>query len=324
MNKPEISIIVPVYNVENYMKECIESILAQSFTDIEVLLINDGSTDRSGEICDEFAQKDERVRVIHKPYGGVSSARNAGIRNAKGNYIGFVDGDDRVIPTTYEELYYLCQQTESEIAICTLGREVDGQLINRKPSEKVLEMTTEEALKQMLKGVLYRFSLCNKLFHRSCFQHIQFPEGRIHEDLSTTYRVMANAKRIVFKDFIGYIYVKRSNSILTSTYSQKRLDAFLGWDEMINFINNNFPFLIHEAVACFTYNLIDHIFYILHQVKDANERDKYLKVIQGYVRKHFKLIRENNFLNFSYKLMMMSIFVHIKFLVMLTKLKRGA
>lgn len=128
---PIISIIVPVYNVEPYLESCIDSILAQSFSDIEVILVNDGSEDRSGVICDQYLSRDDRVRVIHKPYGGVSSARNVGLQSAKGQFIGFVDGDDRIEKDMYKTLYELCMETNSDISICKLGREIDGKLINK-------------------------------------------------------------------------------------------------------------------------------------------------------------------------------------------------
>ncbi len=128
--KPKISIIVPVYNVELYLVQCIESILAQTITDYEVLLVNDGSTDRSGEICDEFVVRDNRINVIHKKNGGLSSARNEGIKKATGDYVGFVDGDDRLDPEMYKKLYQICVDTDSDIGICKLGREVNGKLIN--------------------------------------------------------------------------------------------------------------------------------------------------------------------------------------------------
>jgi glycosyltransferase involved in cell wall biosynthesis len=220
--KPIISIIVPINNLEMYMEKCVESILNQTLTNIEVILVNDGSTDRSGEICEEFAQKDSRVKVIQQEYKGVNSARNAGLSTARGEFIGFVDGDDRIDVNMYTTLYKLCLDSESDIGICKLGREISGSIINGDSNELVQEFDHIESMKQLFKGVLYRFSLCNKLFNKKCFKNVTFPEGRIHEDLSTTYKLFANGNKAIFSNYIGYIYIKRENSILTKKYNEKR------------------------------------------------------------------------------------------------------
>lgn len=128
--KPVISVIVPIYNVEKYLPRCIESILNQSFKEFELILVDDGSSDNSGKICDIYAEKDERVKVIHKENGGVSSARNVGIKAVNGEYIGFVDPDDYIDREMYKNLYELCENNNCDIGICKLGREVDGKLLN--------------------------------------------------------------------------------------------------------------------------------------------------------------------------------------------------
>lgn len=283
---PAISIIVPVFNVEAYLEDCIESILDQKFSDFELILVNDGSTDESGSICDNYAKNDKRVKVVHKSNGGVSSARNTGINVAQGNYIGFVDSDDRIKENMYKRLYQLCLDTESDIAICKLGREIEGKIINKSEGSVIKELDNIQAMKQLFIGNLYRFSLCNKLFKKKCFDEIQFPEGRIHEDLSTTYRLFANADKTVYTNEIGYIYVKRENSILTTTFNENRLDAFEGWDEILAFMNNKYPSISNEFTTCFCYWCVDNIVYILKQVKDKENRKRYMKVIQLFLRKH--------------------------------------
>ncbi|MBO0958844.1 glycosyltransferase, partial [Neobacillus sp. MM2021_6] len=254
--KPEISIIVPVYNIEHYLRECVDSILSQTFTNFEVILVNDGSSDNSGDICKEYAKLDGRVKVINQINKGVSAARNAGIKIAQGAYIGFVDGDDYIDNKMYQELYSLCEESKSDISICKLGREINGKLINKSQDCFKKEMDNKEAMRELFKGVLYRFSLCNKLFRRKCFEDIHFPEGRIHEDLSTTYKLFANANKAVYTNNIGYIYVKRENSILTTRFNEKRLDAFKGWDEILEFMNESYPELSDEFISCFVYGCI--------------------------------------------------------------------
>lgn len=299
--RPEISIIVPVHNVEKYLDECLTSILNQTIKNIEVLLINDGSTDRSGEICERYSQIDKRVKVVHRHYAGVSAARNDGVSLAKGNYIGFVDSDDRIDKDMFSKLLRLCKQTKSDIAICQLGREIEGQLINVDQKEFTKELSHMEAMRELFKGKLYRFSLCNKLFKKTCFDNVTFPEGRIHEDLATTYRLFANSNQAIYTNYIGYVYVKREKSILTSRYNQRRLDAFLGWEEILPFMIQNYPDLKNVFISCFGYGCVDHIHYILSQVKDYRKRKLYLGVIRNVIRNYYKDLMKEKSLNQKYK-----------------------
>jgi glycosyltransferase involved in cell wall biosynthesis len=298
---PAISIIVPIYNLETYLEKCVESILAQTFTDIEVILVNDGSTDRSGRICDRLVQQDSRINVIHKEYGGVSSARNVGVEASKGEFIGFVDGDDRIDLNMYQTLYKLCKSTGSDISICKLGREVNGKLINEDSKNFIKELDHNEAMRQLFKGILYRFSLCNKLFKKSCFNNVTFPEGRIHEDLSTTYKLFANANKVIYINYLGYIYIKRENSILTKRYNEKRLEAFMGWDEILPFMKEYYPSIYQEVITCFTYWTIDNVHYANSQVANKEERKEYLQRIRIYIRKYYKDILKIRELTQTYR-----------------------
>jgi glycosyltransferase involved in cell wall biosynthesis len=320
--KPAISIIVPVYNLEPYIRGCLESILAQTFSNFEIILVNDGSIDNSGDICKEFAKLDSRVIVIDQEYGGVSAARNAGVKASQGEFIGFVDGDDYIDKNMYEELYSLCVETNSDISICKLGREINGELINEVQDHFIKEMDNIEAMRELFKGVLYRFSLCNKLFKRKCFNNIQFPEGRIHEDLSTTYRLFANSDKAVYTNNIGYIYVKREYSILTSRFNKKRLDAFIGWGEILAFMKIKYPNLSQEFISCFVYGCVDNIYYILNQVKTKEDREKYLIVIQKYVRNNYKEILHNNTIFIKYKYLLTLLNYNIGLLLLSVSLKK--
>jgi glycosyltransferase involved in cell wall biosynthesis len=300
--EPSISIIIPVYNLEQYIKRCLDSILTQTFQDFEVIIVNDGSTDNSGSICDEYAQRDNRVRVIHMENGGLSAARNEGIKIAKGEFLGFVDSDDYIEKDMYKVLYTLCHDTNSDISICKFSREVNGKLISEQKEVSIVEMDNDEAMRQLFKGVLYRFSVCNKLFKKTCFEHIKFPEGRIHEDLATTYKVFANASKSVYTNYEGYVYVKRVESILTSKFNGKRLDAFIGWNEILSFMCRNYPHLSKEFISCFAYGCVDNIHYILNQVENRNLKEEYLSVIQQLVRKFYVKIMLNNALSLKYKI----------------------
>lgn len=320
--KPAISIIVPVYNAEMYIGNCLDSILEQTFTNFEVIVVNDGSSDKTGYICDEYAQNDSRVKVIHKSYGGVSTARNAGINIAQGDFLGFVDGDDCIDKNMYSELYKLCMETNSDISICKLGRKIDGKLINEDKQEFLLEMDNVEAMRQLFKGVYYRFSLCDKLFNKTCFANIQLPEGRIHEDLSTTYKLFANCNKAVYSSYVGYIYIKRDNSILTSRFNQKRLEAFIAWDEILSFINEKYPQLFNEVVLCFVYWSVDNVFYILNQVENKEDKKRYLFSIQQYIKKYYKNIIKNTSLSLKYKYLIFLLSCNIDLLLISCYLKK--
>ncbi|MED1205207.1 glycosyltransferase family 2 protein [Heyndrickxia acidicola] len=299
--KPTISIIVPVFNVCRYLEDCIKSILNQSFTSFEIILVNDGSEDASGQICEKYKAIDKRVKVLHQKYGGVSVARNAGLDRAEGEYIGFVDGDDRIEKDMFHELYRLSVNTASDIAICGLKREQNG-IVDNAPKEVIMkELSHEEAIRELFKGTLYRFSLCNKLFKKSCFKNVRFPNGHIHEDLATTYKLFANSKKAVFTSMKGYIYIKRPNSILTSNYNAKRLDAFFAWDEILPFIEKKYPALYGEAVSCFAYWAVDNIYYVLNQVREKKEIYYHLKQIQKCLRKYYRPIIKNPSLSMTYK-----------------------
>lgn len=299
---PKISIIVPVFNDDQYLGDCLDSILAQHFTDFELILVNDGSTDKTGDICDAYARRDKRIKVTHQLSSGVSAARNTGINLARGNYIGFVDGDDRVSKEMYLTLYNLCEETNSQISVCQLVREINGELMNEgMESHYTKVFSNDQAMEELFKGELYRFSLCNKLFARAYVKHIQFPEGRIHEDLSTTYLLFAQAEQVAYTNQIGYIYVKRNSSILTSIYNEKRLDSFIGWNEILVYINKNYRKLANVVYACFAYWCIDHINYNLFQVVDKQERLIYLKEIRSHLRKHYTKIIKSTCLSRKHK-----------------------
>ncbi|MEW9501068.1 glycosyltransferase family 2 protein [Jeotgalibacillus marinus] len=320
--KPIISIIVPVYNVENHLRKCLDSLLAQTLTNFEVIVVNDGSTDRSGKICDEYSVKDMRIKVIQKENGGLSSARNVGIKAAEGQYIGFVDGDDRIDVNMYENLYRQSIDTKSDISVCTLGREIDGTLVNEEKEKLVKEMDNVEAMRELFKGDLYRFSVCNKLFKKHCFENVQFPEGRIHEDLSTTYRLFANSNKTVFNNHIGYIYVKRKDSILTSQFSEKRLDSFTGWNEILLFMNKKYPQLYSEILAAFTFWCVDNMYYIINQVETKEKKREYLNVIQKNVKKNYISIMKNYDLSLKYKYLITLINYNVDLMLFMNKLKK--
>ena len=223
--EPLISVIVPIYNVEQYLENCINSILNQTYRNLEVILVDDGSPDNCGKICDRYSDKDPRIKVIHKLNGGLSDARNKGIDTAEGEYLTFVDSDDTILPEMIDKLYQRIVIDQSDLAFCGY------QQVNQKGdvlSEVYLEdnlLSGFDALRKSYEknGVLYTIA-CNKLIKRQLFQNIRFPVGKYNEDEFTLYRVIDRCRKISIVREALYVYYQRNDSIM-GAYSFRHLDG---------------------------------------------------------------------------------------------------
>lgn len=214
-----ISIIVPVYKVEPYLRQCVDSILNQTYRDIEVLLVDDGSPDRCGEICDEYAKKDQRIRVFHTENKGLSAARNLGLREAKGEYIGFVDSDDWIEPDMYEVLLRRLEETGADIGVCGVSYEGIDYRKEFAFTEDIYTRT--ESLEHLVDGEINN-GVWNKLYCRGLFNGICFLEGKTSEDVYATQKVICRADKVVTCSAIEYHYRVRPESI-TKNHSAKAL-----------------------------------------------------------------------------------------------------
>ena len=200
MKEECISVIVPVYNVERYLEKCIESICCQTFKDLEIILVDDGATDRSGAICDEWSRRDPRIRVIHKENGGLSDARNAGIEIASGTWYMFVDSDDTITPDTIERLYKAATQHQCEMAVCNIVRIYDDG-VTEPFYNPISELTVLDGNQRF--ETLKQPSACNKLFRAELFRDVRFPKGKFYED-TFVYHILAHrANRIVLTGHDG-------------------------------------------------------------------------------------------------------------------------
>ena len=209
MNNPLISVIVPIYKVEKYLRECIESIISQSYVNLEIILIDDGSPDLCPIICDEYAEKDIRVKVIHKENGGVSSARNSGLRIASGEYIGWVDPDDYIDKKMFECMLKLLIENDADISVCSVNYFGNNEgIINY--GDTIL--CRHEYLKLLLSNKIQSF-LCNKLFRADLFDKIEFPVGDIYEDVMVQHLIAEKADRVVTTSDIFYYYRQRTGQI---------------------------------------------------------------------------------------------------------------
>ena len=239
-----ISVIVPIYNVERYIKNCVESLLKQTYRNLQIILVDDGSKDNSGKICDDFAKKDKRLEVIHKPNGGLADARNKGMKVAKGKYIAFLDGDDYIYPTFYEDLHNLLKYYNAEIAECDFFRIKENEIENSQDiifkynNNLKIEneiCNGEEALKLLygtrLHPYVKKVVVWNKLYRRELLKNIEFPVGKLHEDEYTTFKILNNCKKIVSTNKVLHGYIQTNNSIMRREIKQKRvednLDAYI-------------------------------------------------------------------------------------------------
>ncbi len=206
-----ISVIVPVYNVEKYLDKCVNSLISQTYGNIQIILVDDGSTDSSGSICDSLCRSDPRIQVVHKKNGGLSDARNAGIEIARGEWYSFIDSDDFITSDTIERLYNSAVQNDCQISACNMIRIFDdgSTELFYKP---VAEPTVWDEQDRFL--TLRQPSVCNKLFHRDLFKDVRFPKGKYYED-TFVYHVLAHrAERIALTGHDGYFYLSRRESIL--------------------------------------------------------------------------------------------------------------
>lgn len=222
-----ISVVVPVYNVEKYVVRCVKSIMEQTFDDIEIILVDDGSTDSSGDLCDELKETDIRIKVIHKSNGGLSEARNAGIDVARGEYIAFADSDDYVHPQMYEILYKNIKETHSDISLCDFWWIEDEQKIFEPIVSNNLKIYDGMEILRLLRGDNTKIIVAwNKLYKTELFHNIRYPVGKLHEDEFVVHRLLFGCNRVVYTDSRMYYYIKRGDSI-TSRLSMKRIDDYL-------------------------------------------------------------------------------------------------
>lgn len=246
-----VSVVVPVYNVEKYLKKCIESILRQSYDNFELIIVDDGSTDSSGKICDEIKSIDNRITVYHKENGGLSDARNYGIDRANGDYITFIDSDDYIHEDFLKTLVELVVKYNTDISIVGSVALEEGKSVNEINTNKIIEkcMNTEEALECMLLRRGFGISAWSKLYKTDLFNDIRYPKGLLYEDTYTTPYVIDKCDKIAYNSQKMYYWVQRQDSITHRKLADKDFKLFDSFDELVKFINKNYP-NISEAAEC--------------------------------------------------------------------------
>lgn len=256
--KVKISIIVPVYNVEKYLSKCIDSLIQQTFKSYEIILVNDGSQDNSGRICDKYRLLDSRITVIHKENGGLSSARNAGLGVAKGEYIAFVDSDDWVNSDMYEVLYNYGKEYNADIVQC--GYKIvfnENEVNNNIIKDEVEFYNNIEAIQKIYSEDNVEFTVSwNKIYKSELFKEIRFPNGKIHEDEYTTYKLMFKCEKIVRVKGEYYYYRQVPESIMNSKYNKKRLDILDALEERSEYFKGIDRQLYLKTIDQYCYKII--------------------------------------------------------------------
>src|SRR5574344_1816284 len=255
----KISVIVPIYNVEEYLPQCIDSIINQTYGNLEIILCDDGSPDGCGKICDEYAKQDSRIKVVHKSNGGLSDARNAGYPYVTGEYISFVDSDDCISKYMFEVLLNIIKSENSDIAECGVEKFTQGNMPVDKGADSVGIKTysAEDALKELIKDGAFHQHVWNKLYKASVINNILFEKGKLNEDEFWTYQIFGNAKKISKTDCRLYYYLQRGGSIMGESYSLRRLDGLEAKAEGQKYIELHFSNLAPVAKV----NLILSCFY---------------------------------------------------------------
>ena len=253
MNDPLISVLVPVYKTEQHLVRCVSSICNQTYKNLEIILVDDGSPDRSGEVCEELARTDSRIRVIHKENGGLSSARNTGIDAMTGEFAAFVDSDDDIAPEMIRSLYDLCVQHQVRIACCGIERVSDQGHVNHfnENVEDFLLLSREEAMAELLENYRVTNSLCDKLIHKSVFDGLRLTEGIIYEDLDVMYRCIHRADRVVYTGAPYYRYYLSQGSILRGAFSARQFDQVSIARRRMEFYEKEYPQYLGIARAKF-------------------------------------------------------------------------
>ncbi len=285
----KISVIVPIYCVEAYLGECIESIQNQSYTNIEIILVDDGSPDLCGKICEQYAAKDNRIIVIHKRNGGLSDARNAGLKVATGDYLYFVDSDDRLTPTSIEEMLCFAKENDAQMVIGGFERFEDssGKVFFSSESNglSVQIMNQSQLVKDFYRDGCQAWAV---LYKRNIHDGIFFPVGEINEDEAVVFRIMERVTTAVVTNRVVYSYRHRAESITTASFSPKKLVWVKHCKDNLEWIRKNYPELESEALS----RLLSSILWSMREMALTKESfSKEMKKIRKELKSNFKVFK---------------------------------
>ena len=317
---PKVSVIIPVYNVEQYVEKSIQSVLNQSMKEIEVILVDDGSMDTSGEICDRYGEKEERIIVIHKENGGLSSARNAGVQAASGDYIGFIDSDDYIDSVMYETLYRMAERESADVAVCGVYDVYKNGKVPQCASREAFVCDQEEMLGHILLGEKISGTVCNKLIRKDIAKELEFPVGKLFEDAFYSAMLVQKIKKVSVTTEPMYFYVHRSDSITTCGYRRKDLDVIEAFEIDKQLVINHFPKLIDKAEFALNSAYLRVLDKML-LTKGYRKFPEY-KIVKKYIKEHGKDIIFSPYFRSSRKVAVQALRINIllyKYLLILNE-----
>lgn len=282
---PLISIIIPVYNVEKYLDKCIQSVLTQTYDNFEVILVDDGSTDNSGKLCDEYAKRDNRVTVYHKSNRGLSDARNFGVEHCNADIVSFIDSDDCVSEDYLEYLWFLMYKYSCKVSCANNVKVMEGKSFSLK-KDKIIEVKLDTA--KALERICYTsVGAVARLYRKELLIKNPFPVGRLYEDLATTYKIISECDYIAFSDKPIYIWIQRENSITHRGIDERQFDIFTNVENMSQYYKDYFP-NCKKAASAICIMAVIRFLTIVFQYCDKKEEKKYFRIARDFALPHFK------------------------------------
>ncbi len=293
-SKRVLDVIVPIYNTAEYLDRCLDSILSQSFADFNIILVDDGSKDQSGEICDNYSRKYDKILAVHTKNNGLSSARNLGIQISQSAYISFIDSDDWIEKDMFKKLVTDLLTNNADIAACNMYRSISQT--ERREKNEITDFVDSDTLvffdDEVLKQFYKLFSVCNKMFRRKLFDSIRFPVGKTFEDARTTYRLAYIAKIATFNRYNGYNYFQRNNGIMGTLTPELLFDKVLLWDELSKLVLSRIPSEYDYIVARKDRTILQSLFAL-----EKNESAEALLIVRKLLNELVLPIQDNAFLS---------------------------
>lgn len=320
LNAPLVSIIIPVYNVAMYLRQCLDSVIAQTYNNWEIILVDDGSEDASGEICDEYSQKNQKISSYHITNGGQGAARNYALQYAAGEYIAFMDSDDVITADYLQILVHGILQNKADISCCSFIKFAGNRIPNKDIAQEIeyKVYNSEKALENLCYQREMSNSPCCKLIKKEIVNKFPFPVGTGYEDLAVVYRWLDTAERIVYCPVNSYYYRQLSTGTMRSKFSRKKLDRLFIADEMRSFISGKYPQLREASDARFFLSNIQTLMW-LPMKKQYRE---YYMIISKNIKSVRKSVINNSEVRFSRKVMALSSYLGISGLRMLGEIYR--
>lgn len=297
-----LSVIMPVYNTSATIGDAVKSVLQQRFSDFELILVNDGSSDSSPEICDLLAKTDERIKVVHQENKGLSAARNQGIKAAIGEYYAFIDSDDRFDEEAFLNFYEAkIQHKDMTMYVMNFDKVYGAITVPKKRSKNKVITEPKKLIELVFSSSGVAFYTWNKIYHHSLFQEVSFPEGKLFEDIVTTYRLAKRSSKTVVTTTVGYHYIRRSNTIVSSTFSPNYYDILTETEQLYALVKKDFPELKHKGLKKLIES-INSVGYKLSQAPESPDIEGFQKRLQQDIQRYQDEIDHDKKIPLYYKI----------------------